>query len=96
MIKPIGNRLLIKPVDDGEETTDSGIVVVTPNKDRAMRAVILAMGNGEFVDSNPHDSFKVGDEIICARYAGDDLRVQENDKFINLKIIMADSVFGIA
>ena len=93
-VKPIGNRLLIRPIE--EELSASGIIVVTANKDKAMQAEVLAVGHGEFGTDDPSQKFKVGDRILCARYAGDELRTKNDDgKFEILKIIMADTIHGI-
>lgn len=75
-IQPLGNRALVRIINDNaEQTTASGIVTVTNDMKRLIvEAEILALGPGETTSTGgfiPLDSVSVGDKILINRYAGD-------------------------
>ena len=48
-IKPLGDRIIIKVIEN-EETTKSGIVLPGTAKEKPMQGEVLAVGSGEMVD----------------------------------------------
>lgn len=60
-IKPLGDRVLVKPSKE-EEITASGIVLPeTVDKEKKAEGQIVAVGNGEFIGKL---GLKVGDKIL--------------------------------
>lgn len=49
MIKPLGDRVLIK-MKEAEETTKSGIILTTGSKEKPQIAEVVEVGPGEKVD----------------------------------------------
>jgi len=83
-LKPLGDRLVVKPATR-EETTASGIVLPdTANKEKPQRGTVIAVGEGRRDDDGeriPVD-VKVGDEVLFAKYAGTELKFQDEDLLI--------------
>jgi chaperonin GroES len=99
-IEPLGDRVVVMPVEK-ETTTKSGIVLPeTASGEKPSEGVVIAMGKGgirfegkELTD--PHDFLKVGDHILFGRYAGDEVKVKDKEgKEIEIKILRLDSVLG--
>lgn len=71
-IKPINNQVLVR-LDVVEEKSAGGIVLPTQTKEReqggTMSGVVMAIGSDCF-QRTAVDSFKVGDRVCFARYAG--------------------------
>lgn len=83
MLKPLADRLVIKPTAR-EETTDSGIVLPDTAKEKPQRGTVVAAGEGrrdEDGDRIPMD-VKVGDEVIFAKYAGTEFKLDDDDVLI--------------
>lgn len=83
MLKPLGDRLVVKPTTR-EETTESGIVLPDTAKEKPQRGTIVASGEGRRDDDGdriPMD-VKVGDEVIFAKYAGTEFKLDEDDVLI--------------
>jgi len=75
VIKPLGDRVVIKKVE-AEETTKSGIVLPGTAKEKPQLAEVVAVGPGGFVDGKEVKmEVKVGDKVIISKYAGTDVKV---------------------
>ncbi|MGL4849460.1 MAG: co-chaperone GroES [Clostridium sp.] len=80
MIRPLGDRIVIKRLE-AEETTKSGIVLTGTAKERPQEAEVIAVGPGtKDVDME----VKVGDKVLYAKYTGTEVKVS-GDEFIILK-----------
>jgi chaperonin GroES len=82
-LKPLGDRLVVKPATR-EETTASGIVLPDTAKEKPQRGTIVAAGEGrrdEDGDRVPMD-VKVGDEVLFAKYAGTEFKLDNEDLLI--------------
>ena len=82
-LKPLGDRLVIKPASR-EETTKSGIVLPDTAKEKPQRGTVIAVGEGrrdEDGDRIPMD-VKVGDEVLFAKYAGTEFKLDDEELLI--------------
>jgi chaperonin GroES len=84
-LKPLGNRVVVKPQEE-EEITAGGIVLPETAKEKPQRGEVLAVGPGERNDkgeSVPLD-VKVGDKVLFAKYAGTEIKL-DGDKLLILR-----------
>jgi chaperonin GroES len=82
-LKPLGDRVVIKP-SDKEETTKSGLVIPDTVKEKPQEGTIIAVGPGrtdEDGDRIPMD-VKVGDKVLFAKYAGTEMKIDDDDLLI--------------
>lgn len=82
-LKPLGDRVVIKPAGR-EETTKSGIVLPDTAKEKPQRGTIIAAGDGRRDDDGeriPLD-VKVGDAVLFAKYAGTEFKLDEEELLI--------------
>lgn len=92
---PIGSRLLVKPAEDGEKETGSGIVILT-KQEGAIQGTVMALGDGGMGDIDPHDLVSVGDIVFFGRHAGDDFRSENKDgTYTTYKVLRPDSLLGV-
>lgn len=91
MIKPLGDRILIKPLE-AEEVTKSGIVIPSTAKEAPAQGEVVALGNGKLKDGKKHEfSLKVGDKVLYSKYAGDEIKLDDTE----YKIMKEEEVLGI-
>ena len=76
MIKPLGDRIVIKVVEDTEQTS-GGIFIPDSAKEKPQKGEVVAVGQGKLNDKNERQPMdvKVGDKILYAKYAGTDVKV---------------------
>jgi len=75
-VKPLGERLLIKPIIEEKKTT-GGIVLPDAAKEKPMKAEIVEVGK------LPEDcTLKVGDKVIYNKYSGTEIKIDDEDYII--------------
>jgi len=74
MIKPIGDRVVIKVIER-EEKTASGLFLPDTAKDKPTEAEVIAVGQGKIVgDKVLPLEVAVGDRVIFSKFAGTELK----------------------
>ena len=84
-LKPLGDRLIVKAVEE-DETTASGIVLPDTAKEKPQRGNVLAVGPGPRDDNGKHVPMDVeeGDEVVFSKYGGTEIKVG-SDEFLILR-----------
>ena len=91
MIKPLSNRVLVK-MEEGEETTKSGIILSNASKEKTQIAKVLEVGPGEKIDGKLEEMYvKKGDRVIVSKYAGTEVKYQ-NEEYL---IVKQDDILAI-
>lgn len=74
-INPLGNRLVVEPIEE-EEITAGGIVLPETAKEKPQKGTVLAVGPGERNDQGEHMALEVavGDEVLFAKYSGTEIK----------------------
>ena len=83
-LKPIGERALVKPVEQ-EEKTASGIVLPDTAKEKPQTAQVVAIGDSEEL------GISEGDLVVFAKYSGMDIILDGKDYLI----LDSDDLLGI-
>jgi chaperonin GroES len=94
MLRPLGNRLIVKR-EEAQDTTEGGIILPDISKGKAHRGTVLAVGPGALNDKGervPVD-IKVGDFIYFSSWT-DEVQDPDNPKEM-LLIVEASSVLGV-
>ena len=78
-LKPLADRVLLKPVE-AMETTASGIILSTANKEKPVLSEVVAVGPGGVVDGNEVKmEVRVGDRVVVAKYSGTEVKLDGVD-----------------
>jgi chaperonin GroES len=81
-IKPLADRVVIKPAE-AESQRPSGIYVAETAKEKPQRGTIVAVGPGKWEDGKTEPmSVEVGDTVLFAKYAGTEIRLNDEDVLI--------------
>lgn len=74
-LTPLADRVLLKSVE-AAETTASGIILSTANKEKPVVSEVIAVGPGGLVDGKEIEMVvKKGDHVITAKYAGTEVKL---------------------
>jgi chaperonin GroES len=82
-IRPLGDRVVVRPVER-EEKTKSGIVLPDTAKEKPQEGIVEAVGNGRILDNGqriPVD-VKVGDRVLYAKYAGNEFKIDDQEYLV--------------
>jgi chaperonin GroES len=82
-LRPLGDRLVIKPTPR-EEMTKSGIVLPDTAKEKPQEGVVLAVGPGAFDTEGKRMAMDVkeGQKVLYAKYAGTEFKVDGDELLI--------------
>ena len=85
-LKPLGDRLVVEPIEQ-EETTASGILLPETAKEKPQEGKVIAAGPGRLDDKGNRVAMEVkeGDRILYAKYAGTEIKVEDNKKVLIIK-----------
>lgn len=91
-IRPLGDKLVIKVIDD-EEQTSGGIFIPDSAKEKPQKGEVVAVGTGKTLDNGEKEPMevKVGEIVLYAKYAGTDIKVDN----VMYKILSVRDVLGI-
>ena len=91
-VKPLGDRVVLKPVER-EERTKSGIVLPDTAKEKPQEGIVEAVGSGRILENGTKVpmELKVRDRVLYAKYAGNEFKVDE----VEYLIISEKDVLGV-
>lgn len=70
-IKPLADRVLIKPAP-AEEKTISGIIIPDTAKEKPLKGEVIAVGDGTKDETMV---LKTGDQVLFAKYSGQEIEL---------------------
>ena len=79
-IKPLADRVLIKPAP-AEEKTMGGIIIPDTAKEKPLQGEVLAVGNGT---KDEEMVLKAGDRVLYGKYSGTDVEL-EGEKYLIMR-----------
>ncbi len=83
MLRPLGDRVVVK-VLEAEEKTAGGIILPDTAKDKPQEGEIIAVGTGRVLDNGTRvePEVKVGDRVIFSKYGGTEVKVADTEYLI--------------
>ena len=92
-LRPLYDRIIVKRVEEGEQTSGGGIIIPDSAKEKPQEAEVVAVGPGKRNDkgeSTPLD-VKAGDKVLVGKYAGNEVTVDGEE----LVILREDEVLAV-
>src|SRR6266567_3546245 len=82
-LRPLGDRVVIKPLER-EEVTKSGIVLPDTAKEKPQQGEVLAVGPGRVLDTGERviPDVKQGERVLFAKYSGTEFKLDQDDLLI--------------
>ena len=91
MLKPLGDRIVIKVVEDTEQTS-GGIFIPDSAKEKPQKGEVVAVGQGKMNEKGEREPMdvKVGDTVLYAKNAGTDIKMDGVEyKILSVKDALA-------
>ena len=82
-IRPLGDRVVVKPLAR-EEMTRSGIVLPDTAKEKPQQGTVIAVGPGKVLDNGERLAMELqeGQTVLFAKYAGTEFTLDDEDVLI--------------
>ena len=76
-VKPLGDRVLVKRLEDKEEKSDGGIIIPDTAKEKPQEAEVIAVGPGRRGEEGKVYPLEVkkGDKVLISKYGGSDIKL---------------------
>ena len=82
MIRPLSDRVVLKPVM-AEEKTKGGIVLPDTAKDKPQEGEVVAVGPGRIEEGKRVEpEVKVGERVIYSKYSGTEVKIDGDEYLI--------------
>jgi chaperonin GroES len=84
-IRPLADRVLVRPESADEEKTASGIYIPdTARKEKPERGEVVAVGEGKRTDKGDVVPLrvKVGDTVVFSKYGFDEIKIDDVEYYI--------------
>ncbi len=91
MLKPLGDRIVVKVIEDTEQTS-GGIFIPDSAKEKPQKGEVVAVGLGKMNEKGEREPLdvKVGDTVLYAKYAGTDVKMDGVEyKILSIKDALA-------
>ena len=91
-IKPLGDRILVEPVEE-KETKKGGIIIPDTAKEKPTEGLIIALGTGKTDDNGKKVPFEVkkGDRVLISKYGGTEIKLNGKE----YKILNSDDILAV-
>jgi chaperonin GroES len=91
-IKPLGDRVLVKAIEEKEQVK-GGIIIPDSAKEKSQEAEVIALGTGKKDENGKVIPFevKLGDKVLVSKYGGTEVKIGE-DKY---SLVREDDILGV-
>ena len=91
-IKPLGDRVLVQPIEEAEQVK-GGIIIPDSAKEKPQEAKVLTLGSGKRDEKGKVTPFevKVGDRVIISKYGGTEVNIDDQ----KCMLVREDDILGI-
>lgn len=82
-ITPLGDRILVKPLE-AEEKTKGGIILPDTAKEKPQEGRVVAVGKGKVLEDGKVQPLEVktGDKILYGKYSGTEIKLEDEEHLI--------------
>ncbi len=91
-VKPLGDRVLVQPLED-QEVKMGGIIIPDTAKEKPQEGKVVAIGTGKRDDNGKLIPFEVrkGDRVLISKYGGTEIKIDGKDYLI----MREDDILGV-
>ncbi len=92
-LKPLYDRVVVKPIEEKEEKTASGIIIPDSAKEKPSEGEVVAVGEGRLLENGQVAPLKVkvGDKVVYSKYAGNEFVIDGQE----LIVLREDDILAV-
>jgi chaperonin GroES len=85
-IKPLGDRVVVKPLE-AESKTKGGILLPDTAKEKPQEGKIVAVGKGKVLENGTVQTpeVKIGDKVLYGKYSGNEITTKEGEELLIMR-----------
>jgi len=83
--KPLGNRIVVEPIDSDEQMSAGGIYIPDTAKEKPQEGTVVAAGPGRLTDDGSTRvpmEVSVGDKVVYSKYAGTEYKEGDTEYLV--------------
>ena len=82
--KPLGNRVVIEPMEADEQISSGGIYIPDTAKEKPQEGTVIAVGPGKLNEDGSRSELEVsvGDIVVYSKYAGTEYKQGDTEYLI--------------
>jgi chaperonin GroES len=91
-VRPLGDRVLVQPIEE-KETKKGGIIIPDTAKEKPQEGSVVTLGTGKVDEDGKKVEFTVkkGDKVLIPKYGGTEIKV-DGESYL---IMREDDILGI-
>ena len=91
-LKPLGDRVLVEPVEE-KEVKKGGIIIPDSAKEKPTEGIVVALGTGKTDDNGKKVPFEVkkGDRVLVSKYGGTEIKLDGKE----FRIFSSDDILAV-
>ena len=91
-IKPLGERVLVKPIKEDNQVK-GGIIIPESAKEKPQEGEVIALGTGKLDDDGKKIAFNVkkGDKVLMPQYGGQQIKIDD----VEYQIMREDDILAV-
>jgi chaperonin GroES len=92
-VKPLGDRVLVEPIEEKEQQSQGGIIIPDSAKEKPTESKVIALGTGKTDDNGKKIPFEVkkGDRVLVSKYGGTEIKLDGKE----YKILGSEDILAI-
>ena len=91
-LRPMGDHIVVKPLDNEQQSASGIIIPETVGKERSERGEVVSVGPGRMLENGSRSAMEVkaGDKVVFKKYAPDEVKIaKETYLIIKMDDVMA-------
>ena len=82
--KPLGNRVVVEPLEGDEQVSAGGIYIPDTAKEKPQEGKVVAIGPGRMTDDGKRIPMEiaVGDIVVYSKYGGSEYKERETEYLV--------------
>jgi chaperonin GroES len=91
-VRPLGDRVLVKPLEE-KEVKKGGIIIPDTAKEKPQEGKVVALGTGKTDENGKKIAFEVkkGDRVMYSKYGGTEIKIDGEEHLI----LREDDILGV-
>src|SRR5439155_543863 len=87
-IKPLGDRVLVQPIEE-QEVKKGGIIIPDTAKEKPQEGKVVALGTGKIDENGKKIDFTVkkGDKVLLSKYGGTEMKIDDQNENMGAQLV---------